>query len=78
MLGKTYDIGDWLDWQRTPQGSTNISFFVTASSGRYVLRCSTARKSLDAMRFEVSSSSTCASEAIRLRRSFQRGGGGLR
>ena len=53
VLSKTYDIGDWLDWQRTPQGSTNISFFVTASSGRYVLRCSTARKSLDAMRFEV-------------------------
>jgi homoserine kinase type II len=52
-LCKIYDIGDWLDWQRTPQGSTNISFFVTASSGRYVLRCSTARKSLDAMRFEV-------------------------
>jgi Ser/Thr protein kinase RdoA (MazF antagonist) len=52
-LRKAYDIGDWLDWQRTPQGSTNISFFVTASSGRYVLRCSTARKSLDAMRFEV-------------------------
>jgi homoserine kinase type II len=52
-LRKAYDIGDWLDWQRTPQGSTNISFFVTTSSGRYVLRCSTARKSLDAMRFEV-------------------------
>jgi homoserine kinase type II len=52
-LGKAYDVGDWLDWQRTPQGSTNISFFVTASSGRYVLRRSTARKSLDAMRFEV-------------------------
>jgi Ser/Thr protein kinase RdoA (MazF antagonist) len=52
-LRKAYDIGDWLDWQRTPQGSTNISFFVTASSGRYVLRCSTARKTLDAMRFEV-------------------------
>ena len=52
-LGKAYKIGDWLDWQRTPQGSTNISFFVTASSGRYVLRCSTARKSLDAMQFEV-------------------------
>jgi Ser/Thr protein kinase RdoA (MazF antagonist) len=52
-LSKTYDIGDWRDWRRTPQGSTNISFFVSASSGRYVLRCSTARKSLDAMRFEV-------------------------
>jgi homoserine kinase type II len=52
-LREAYDIGDWLDWQRTPQGSTNISFFVTASSGRYVLRCSTARKSLDAVRFEV-------------------------
>jgi homoserine kinase type II len=52
-LRKAYDIGDWLDWQRTPQGSTNISFFVTTSSGRYVLRCSTARKSLDAMRFEM-------------------------
>jgi Ser/Thr protein kinase RdoA (MazF antagonist) len=52
-LHKAYDIGDWLDWRRTPQGSTNISFFVTASSGRYVLRCSTARKSLDAIRFEV-------------------------
>ena len=52
-LSKAYDIGEWLDWQRTPQGSTNISFFVTASSGRYVLRCSTARKSLDAVRFEV-------------------------
>ena len=52
-LHKAYDTGDWLDWRRTPQGSTNISFFVTASSGRYVLRCSTARKSLDAIRFEV-------------------------
>ena len=52
-LRKAYDIGEWCDWQRTPQGSTNISFFVTTSSGRYVLRCSTARKSLDAMRFEV-------------------------
>jgi Ser/Thr protein kinase RdoA (MazF antagonist) len=52
-LSKAYDIGDWIDWQRTPQGSTNVSFFVTASSGRYVLRCSTTRKSLDAMRFEV-------------------------
>jgi Ser/Thr protein kinase RdoA (MazF antagonist) len=52
-LGEAFNVGDWLDWQRTPQGSTNISFFVTASSGRYVLRCSTARKSLDAMQFEI-------------------------
>ena len=52
-LGQAYNIGDWLDWRRTPQGSTNISFFVTASSGRYVLRCSTARKSRDAMQFEI-------------------------
>lgn len=52
-LRHAYDIGDWLEWRRTPQGSTNISFFVTAASGRYVLRCSTTRKSLDALQFEL-------------------------
>ena len=37
VLRQAYDIGDWLAWQRTPKSSFNVSFFVTASSGRYVL-----------------------------------------
>ena len=52
VLRQAYDIGDWLAWQRTPKGSSNVSFFVTASSGRYVLRRSHSRKSVDAIRFE--------------------------
>jgi homoserine kinase type II len=52
-LRQAYDMGDWLAWQRTPKGSSNVSFFVTASSGRYVLRRSHSRKSIDAIRFEI-------------------------
>ena len=52
-LCHAYDIGDWLGWQRTPKGSSNVSFFVTASSGRYVLRRSNSRKSVEAIRFEI-------------------------
>jgi Ser/Thr protein kinase RdoA (MazF antagonist) len=52
LLG-AYDLGDWLVWQRTPKGSSNVSFFVTTSSGKYVLRCSNSRKSEASLRFEV-------------------------
>ena len=52
-LRQAYDIGNWLDWQRTPKGSSNVSFFVTASSGKYVLRRSHSRKNVEAIRFEI-------------------------
>src|SRR3954452_20533366 len=53
-LARAYDLGDWLTWQRTPKGSSNVSFFVTTSRGRYVLRRSNSRKSDASLRSEVS------------------------
>ena len=55
VLGRAYDVGDWVAWRRTSTGSANLSFFVTASSGEYVLRCSRAfsRKTVDGLKFEV-------------------------
>ena len=57
MLCRAYDIGDWLSWERIQGGRSNHSFFVTASSGNYVLRRSNTRKSVgknaEALRFEV-------------------------
>ena len=53
-LNAAYSVGDWLSWERTPKGSSNTSFFVTTSLGKYVLRRSNARKTAAAMRFEVS------------------------
>jgi homoserine kinase type II len=57
MLCRAYDIGDWLSWERIQGGRSNHSFFVTASSGNYVLRRSNTRKSVgknaEAVRFEV-------------------------
>lgn len=57
LLRQVYDIGDWLAWERAPQGHSNHSFFVTASSGEYVLRRSTPRnragKPVEAIKFEV-------------------------
>ncbi|HWP34622.1 MAG TPA: phosphotransferase [Thermodesulfobacteriota bacterium] len=52
-LSQAYDTGRWVEWRRTPKGSANVSFFVTATSGRYVLRRSGARKSRAALEFEV-------------------------
>ncbi|HKZ50958.1 MAG TPA: phosphotransferase [Dehalococcoidia bacterium] len=52
-LRRSYSVGDWLSWERTPKGSSNVSFFVTTSSGRYVLRRSNPRKSAAAISFEV-------------------------
>jgi Ser/Thr protein kinase RdoA (MazF antagonist) len=53
MLRGAYDIGDWLSWERILEGRSNHSFFVTASSGNYVLRRSNTRKNAEAVRFEV-------------------------
>ena len=57
LLRRVYDIGEWLSWDRTPTGYTNHSFFIAASSGKYVLRRSNIhwkiRKGADAMKFEV-------------------------
>ena len=57
MLHRAYDIGDWLSWERILEGRSNHSFFVSASSGNYVLRRSNTRKSVgkdaEAVRFEV-------------------------
>jgi len=57
MLCRAYDIGDWLSWERIQGGRSNHSFFVTASSGNYVLRRSNTRKGVgknaEAVRFEV-------------------------
>jgi homoserine kinase type II len=50
---QAYDIGEWLDWRRTPKGTANVSLHVVATSGRYVLRCSNDRKSEASMRFEM-------------------------
>jgi Ser/Thr protein kinase RdoA (MazF antagonist) len=52
-LSIAYDLGDWLEWRRTPKGRTNVSFYLTTQSGRYVLRRSTARKSLAGLEFEL-------------------------
>jgi Ser/Thr protein kinase RdoA (MazF antagonist) len=52
-LRRAYDIGDWLSWERILEGRSNHSFFVTASSGTYVLRRSNPRKNAEAVRFEV-------------------------
>src|SRR5215208_7605381 len=53
MLHRAYDIGDWLSWERILEGRSNHSFFVTASTGNYVLRRSNTRKNAEAVRFEV-------------------------
>ena len=53
MLRRAYDIGDWLSWERILEGRSNHSFFVTASTGNYVLRRSNTRKNAEAVRFEV-------------------------
>jgi len=57
LLRRVYDIGEWFTWDRTPTGYTNHSFFIAASTGKYVLRRSNMdwkiRKGADAMRFEV-------------------------
>jgi Ser/Thr protein kinase RdoA (MazF antagonist) len=57
LLRRAYDIGEWLTWDRTPTGYTNHSFFIVASTGKYVLRRSNihwkTRKDADAMRFEA-------------------------
>jgi len=52
-LSEAYDVGDWIQWHRTPKGSSNVSFFVTTSAGKYVLRRSNSRKSAAAVDFEV-------------------------
>jgi Ser/Thr protein kinase RdoA (MazF antagonist) len=52
-IREIYNIGDWHAWERTPKGGANVSFFVTASSGRYVLRCSAPQKSVESMALEV-------------------------
>ena len=52
-LRATYDVGDWITCKRTPKGSSNISFFVTTSSGKYVLRCSNSRKTIESIQSEV-------------------------
>jgi homoserine kinase type II len=52
-LQATYDVGDWLDWRRAPEGAANQSFFLTTTSGRYVLRYSGLRKSVESMEHEV-------------------------
>ncbi len=53
MLQETYGVGDWLEWRRTPKGSSNTSYFITTTTGRYVLRRSNTRKTLEAIQFEV-------------------------
>jgi homoserine kinase type II len=53
ILRRSYDIGDWLSWERILEGRSNHSFFVTASTGNYVLRRSNPRKDAEAVRFEV-------------------------
>jgi homoserine kinase type II len=57
LLRRVYDIGEWFTWDRTPTGYTNHSFFIAASTGKYVLRRSNMhwkiRKGADAMRFEA-------------------------
>lgn len=52
-LSDIYDIGAWLEWMRTPKGSSNVSFFVTSTTGEYVLRRSNAHKSEESIRFEL-------------------------
>lgn len=52
-LQRVYHLGEWLEWKRTPKGSSNVSFFLTTTAGRYVLRRSNGRKTGVALRFEV-------------------------
>lgn len=52
-LRTVYDLGEWLEWRRTPKGSSNRSFFITTTRGEFVLRVSNDRKTEAGMRFEV-------------------------
>ena len=52
-LSRAYGTGGWTECRRTPKGSSNICFFVTSPSGRYVLRLSNSRKDLESLRFEI-------------------------
>lgn len=52
-LAEEFGVGEWLEWRRTPKGSSNVSFFVTTRSGDYVLRRSNDRKTVESIRFEV-------------------------
>lgn len=52
-LRSGYDLGQWLAWHRTPEGTANVSFFVSTMKGEYVLRVSNGRKTEASMRFEL-------------------------
>lgn len=52
-LTAAYDIGEWQSCARTPKGHDNVSFFLSTSSDRYVLRRSGRRKVADSLRFEI-------------------------
>lgn len=52
-LRDAYALGDWISHRRTPEGSSNVSFYVTTQTGRYVLRRSKAGKTEAALRFEL-------------------------
>jgi homoserine kinase type II len=52
-LREAYDLGAWLSHRRTPEGSSNVSFFVTTERGRYVLRRSKPSKTEAGLAFEL-------------------------
>lgn len=54
VLKREYPIGDWLECRRTPKGHANVSFYLTTTEGRYVLRRSNSRKTLEHLVFETS------------------------
>lgn len=54
ILEEHYDLGPGLEWRRTEEGGSNMSFFVETAAGEYVLRLSNPRKAEDGLRFEVS------------------------
>jgi homoserine kinase type II len=52
-VGRTWDLGQWKEWRRTPRGNANRSYFVTTDAGEFVARISNTRKTEQSMAAEV-------------------------
>ena len=54
ILSPAYDLGRWLRWEESPEGKSNVTFFVdTDRGGRFVLRRSHPQKTVEAAIFEA-------------------------
>lgn len=52
-VGRSWDLGSWRGWERTPSGNTNRTYFVTTDRGEFVARISNARKTEGSLAAEV-------------------------